>query len=76
MATSKSAPRKAGNTQAASPASLKAGALPPYGNPIREAIARGDVAEMKKLSVSARKYLSDLQAALDSLDGALGNRKG
>jgi hypothetical protein len=31
---------------------------------------------MKKLSVSARKYLSDLQAALESLDGALGNRKG
>jgi hypothetical protein len=76
MATRKSAPRKARNTQAASTASSRAAGIPPYGNPIREAIARGDVAEMKKLSVSARKYLSDVQAAIDSLDRALGNSKG
>ena len=47
------------------------GALPPYGDPIRKAIARGDAREMKNVAASARKWMADVQAALDQLDSAL-----
>ena len=47
------------------------GAVPPYGDPIRGAIARGDVQEMKNVAASARKWVSDVQAALKNLDGAI-----
>jgi uncharacterized protein DUF1843 len=47
------------------------GAVPPYGDPIRAAIARGDAREMKSVAASARKWLSDVQAALDQLESAL-----
>ena len=46
------------------------GAIPPYGVPIREAIARGDKQEMRKVAMAARKWLKDVQAALDQLDKA------
>ncbi len=52
-------------------ASVQSGAVPPYGDPIRKAIARGDQREMKNVAASARKWLSDVQAALAQLDGAL-----
>ena len=47
------------------------GAVPPYGDPIRKAIARGDAREMKNVAASARKWMADVQAALDQLDSAL-----
>ena len=56
------------SSAAAQPAS---GAVPPYGDPIRKAIARGDQREMKNVAASARKWMSDVQSALDQLDGAL-----
>ena len=40
----------------------------PYGDPIRQAIARGDVNEMKRVSASSRKWLREVQALLDKLD--------
>ena len=50
------------------------GAVPPYGDPIRKAIARGDAREMKNVAASARKWMADVQAALDQLDSALKNK--
>ena len=47
------------------------GALPPYGDPIRKAIAHGDAREMKSVAASTRKWMADVQAALDQLDSAL-----
>ena len=47
------------------------GPVPPYCDPIRKAIARGDAREMKSVASSARKWMSDVQAALDQLDSAL-----
>ena len=47
------------------------GPVPPYGDPIRKAIARGDQREMKNVADSARKYIADVQAALDELDSAM-----
>jgi hypothetical protein len=44
------------------------GALPPYGTPIREAMARGDVQEMRKVADAARKWVKDVQTALEKLE--------
>ena len=52
-------------------ARVESGAVPPYGDPIRKAIARGDAQEMKNVAASARKWMSDVQSALDQLDGAM-----
>ncbi|HEV8203108.1 MAG TPA: DUF1843 domain-containing protein [Pyrinomonadaceae bacterium] len=64
--TTKTAAKK--STKAARP---DTGAVPPYGDPIRKAIARGDAREMKNVAASARKWMADVQAALDQLDSAL-----
>lgn len=75
MATSKGSAKKsakkgtaksAGRTSAA-----PSGAVPPYGVAIREAAARGDVSEMRKVAASARKWINDAQAALAKLEQKL-----
>lgn len=50
------------------------GPVPPYGIAIREAVARGDAAEMKKVAAAARKHLSDVQTALDKLTAAMAKK--
>ena len=55
----------------ASSARSISGAVPPYGPPIREATARGDAAEMRRVASSARKWIKDAQAALDKLEQKL-----
>jgi hypothetical protein len=62
-------PRKGSAAKAT--AAIKGGAVPPYGIAIRQAIARGDSREMRSVAVSARQYLSRVQAALDGLEKAL-----
>jgi hypothetical protein len=57
---------KGGTAQSAS----AIGAMPPYGVAIREAVARGDKQEMRRVAAAARKWLKDVQAALDRLDKA------
>lgn len=52
-------------------ASIPNGPVPPYGDPIRKAIARGDVQEMRQLAVSTRKWLNDVNAALAELESSL-----
>ena len=66
--TTKKAAKKSTKKKAARP---DTGPLPPYGDPIRKAIARGDAREMKNVAASARKWMADVQAALDQLDSAL-----
>ncbi|MDX6612874.1 MAG: hypothetical protein QOD75_2060 [Blastocatellia bacterium] len=39
-----------------------------YGPPIRDAIKRGNAAEMKKVAAEARKQLSEVKAALVALE--------
>ncbi len=65
----KSGAKKSSKKTSASAAAT--GAVPPYGDPIRAAIARGDQREMKNVAASARKWMADVQAALDQLDGAM-----
>ncbi|MET0647926.1 MAG: DUF1843 domain-containing protein [Pyrinomonadaceae bacterium] len=65
--------KKGGATAAA--ARPAAGAVPPYGEAIRQATARGDQAEMRKAAASARKWIKDAQTALDKLEKKLGGTK-
>ena len=76
MATRKSAPRKGGKAASSSAAAKRSSItpVPPYGEAIRDALVRGDAAEMKRVAASARKYLSNVQAALDKLDKSLGKK--
>ncbi len=49
-------------------ASSSAGQMIPYGDPIRGAIARGDVQEMRKLAAYTRKWIKDVGGALNNLE--------
>ena len=71
--TKKSAAKKGGGKTAAARAAARptAGAVPPYGPPIYEALARGDAAEMRRVAASARKWIKDAQTALDKLEKQL-----
>ena len=51
-------------------ARIERGAVPPYGPPIHEAIAKGDLAQMKQLASSTEAFLQetgDVPAALELL---------
>ena len=61
---------------AAASARPTSGAVPPYGEAIRQAAARGDQAEMRKAAASARKWIKDAQAALDKLEQKLAKAGG
>ena len=50
---------------------VETGPVPPYGDPIRGAIARGDAQEMRSVAANARKWLSDVQSALAQLESAI-----
>lgn len=74
--TSKAASKssKAGKTAgggASLAASIKSGSVPPYGEAIRQASARGEAQEMQKVATATRQWLKDVQAALDKLDQAI-----
>jgi hypothetical protein len=72
-------PTKAKSKQpqrAAAKALSPSGPLPPYGVPIREAIARGDVREMRRVAASARKWLKDVQASLHAMEKSMKDLEG
>ena len=54
---------------------VETGPVPPYGEAIRGAIARGDTQEMKNVAASARKWITDAQSALTQLENALKPKK-
>jgi hypothetical protein len=47
------------------------GPVPPYGDPIRRAIARGNLQEMKNTAANARKWIADVNSALAQLDSSI-----
>lgn len=50
---------------------IKAGRVVLYGIPIRDAIKRGDIAEMKKLAVLARSHVKEVETALSTMEKEL-----
>ena len=69
--TSKKTSAKKSTKKTSASSRVESGPVPPYGDPIRKAIARGDAREMKNVAASARKWMADVQSALDQLDGAM-----
>ncbi|HEU5131849.1 MAG TPA: DUF1843 domain-containing protein [Pyrinomonadaceae bacterium] len=69
--TSKKTSAKKSTKKTAAASRVESGPVPPYGDPIRKAIARGDAREMKNVAASARKWMADVQSALDQLDSAM-----
>ena len=72
--TSKKPARKAAKAtkrKALDLSAVKAGRIVLYGPPIRDAIKRGDLAEMKKLAVLARAHVKEVEAALSALEKEL-----
>ena len=47
------------------------GPHPLYGRPIEDVTARGNLAEMKKMAVTARKHITEVQRALTKLDAKI-----
>lgn len=63
--------KKASKTKSSKSAS-RPGPVPPYGIAIREAIARGNTQEMRKVAQVARKHVADVTSALAKLEKAIG----
>jgi hypothetical protein len=76
MATKKGSTKKASGKKSAASARPTSGAVPPYGVAIREATARGDATEMRRVAASARKWINDAQAALEKLEKSIGKVSG
>lgn len=72
---SKAASRKQSSRAGAGRAAT-AGPLPPYGVAIRDAISRGDAREMRRVAASARRWVKDVQAALDRMEKSLSDLEG
>ena len=64
--------KKSGASSQKGASRVPAGRVEPYGVAIREAVARGDQAEMKRVASQARKHLNDVQKALERLEKKLG----
>ena len=72
MPTRKAAGKKVSTKKSSKAAArVETGPVPPYGEAIRGARARGDVQEMKNTAANARKWVADVQAALKQLDSAI-----
>jgi hypothetical protein len=71
MATKKAASKKGAGAKKAAGATAKRAAQPLYGIAIREAIAGGDAAEMRRVRAAAVKHVGDVESALAKLDAKL-----
>jgi hypothetical protein len=69
------ATKKSAGKKASAAASIRNGPLPPYGIAIRDAVSRGNAQEMRAVAVSARKYLKDVQSALDKLEKSISPKR-
>jgi uncharacterized protein DUF1843 len=72
MSSKKSASKGASKKTAA----VKSGPMPPYGVPIKEAIAGGNLREMKAVAARARKHVAEVEKALATLDKSIAKFKG
>ena len=63
--------KKGGKKSSKKRARAESGQVPPYGEAIRGAMARGDEQEMRSVAANARKWLSDVQSALAQLDSEM-----
>lgn len=50
---------------------IPSGPMTPYGDPIRAAIAGGDIAQMRRLLTTSRAWLATAEKQVDDVRGAL-----
>jgi len=62
--------------RAGSKTPLRGGPLPPYGVAIRNAMARGDKREMRQVATATRKWMREVQAALNAMEKSLSDLEG
>lgn len=68
-------PAKPVKKTSSKPAKVNVPIVALYAVPIRDAIKRGNAAEMKKLATQARKHVADVTSALAALDKKLGAQR-
>jgi hypothetical protein len=56
------------STKSTSRAKARSGPVPPYGDPIRQALAKGNLAEMRKVAASARAWVKNVESSLAKLE--------
>ena len=71
MPATKKTTKKAAKKKSTASRAVSTAPVPPYGEAIRGAVARGDAREMKNLAASTRKWLADVESALTKLEGAI-----
>ena len=71
MVTTKKSTKKSKKSAKKARSRIETGQVPPYGEVIRGAIARGDMQSMKNAAASARKWIADVQSALAELESAM-----
>jgi uncharacterized protein DUF1843 len=77
MPTKKAATKKRTTTKTSKKASkVRTGREEMYAPPIRDAIARGDLNEMRQLAKLARTHIREVQTALTSLEASIKKRQG
>jgi hypothetical protein len=57
--------------KSASAGSTRNGPVPPYGDPIRDAIERGDIRAMRRVAADARKWLTQTEKQIKTVRIAL-----
>ena len=64
----KSGAQKSRKPRAVNFRAIKGGTLLEYGDPIRDAVARGDANELRKLATVARKQIRGVEKVLQTLE--------
>ena len=66
--TTKKAARKTTSSKSRIAQDIASGRIEPYGPAIRDAVARGDVQEMRQVAVATRKRIKEIETALNALE--------
>jgi hypothetical protein len=74
QSSAKTKSRKAPRASAGSRA--RGGPLPPYGVAIQNAIASGDVREMRKVAAATRKWLGEVKTSLAAMEKSVKDLEG
>ena len=82
MATKKTSASKKGGAKASKKPravnfrAIKGGTMLEYGDPIRDAVARGDANELRKLATVARQQIRGVEKVLQTLERSIAKAEG
>jgi hypothetical protein len=76
MPTKKAAKKRTAKKTSKKATTPMSGRAEMYAPPIRDAIARGDLNEMRDMARRARKHIQEVQTALTALESSMKKRQG